>query len=241
MRIFPDPEARLRAVRRSALYFGERLLWFGVEDTHSHHVVEAAPGRIRYLARDLGCILARTGAVAFRPPYVQPVETRRHLENCWPYVLGNADVHGLGADLAWLDASGIPDLVGARLLPGFDPLRWKRHLPRRTLAEMLETLNLRVPEAMPIPDLRALGASRIASAAAAAIGWPDLGSNTPVVVDARAAATRLALEAGIGAAEVAHALSVDPRIVRRLRSRAESPALALAIRRRLDLERAWRR
>ncbi|MBA2319957.1 MAG: hypothetical protein H0V89_02270 [Deltaproteobacteria bacterium] len=221
----------LRTVRRVARFFGPRTLWFCVADNHLHQVVEAEPAEVSLLRRNLDFVLRGLTGQRFDLRF-KPVEEQSHLLSCWPYVRGNREHHGLLAN----EGSGIADIVGARLVPGFDPRRWERHIPRRTLAGMLEAVDFPGIEPMPKAEVRAHGSTALVRAAAGAIGWPEIESNLRVMVHARAAAIHIAGQAGIAAGEIRHALGISRSTAHRLGTRRD-PALEEGILRRLAFDR----
>ncbi len=152
--VFNERAMALRTVRRVARFFGPRTLWFCVADNHLHQVVEAEPAEVSLLRRNLDFVLRGLTGQRFDLRF-KPVEEQSHLLSCWPYVRGNREHHGLLAN----EGSGIADIVGARLVPGFDPRRWERHIPRRTLAGMLEAVDFPGIEPMPKAEVRAHGST----------------------------------------------------------------------------------
>jgi hypothetical protein len=223
--IFTRPGSLLRAVRRIALHLGSRNLWFSVADTHLHAVVEATPDEVGVLRRDIKCTLDGLGLEDFQPPRTRPILDQRHLENCWPYVVGNRQKHGIVG-------AGFKD-VGARILDGFDRTKWKAHLPRRSLGDQLQALGVPATASAPASQERvaALGSAAVVRAAAATIGWPDLTGRTPSVVAARGAALRVGCAAGIPRRELAEALGVGRHTARRMTVRkADAFDAALLIR-----------
>jgi len=237
--IFVDRAMRLRAIRHLARYLGARTLWFGFSDNHVHFVIEADPGKIRRIGRDLVGILRRLSARTFQPPFAQPIENQRHLLNCWPYVVANLDRHGVPGNALLDDGSGLADVIGARILPGFDPTTWAKFLPRRGIADKLVELKLpaNAGDTAPIELVRELGAVALARAAAACVGWVDLTSDAPLVVHARAAVVDLGFSAGVARAEIGHALAQTRSSLWRLNRRPVT-ALRETILRRISFEDA---
>ncbi|MBA2319851.1 MAG: hypothetical protein H0V89_01740 [Deltaproteobacteria bacterium] len=233
--VFPTLPERLGAVRRLARHFGKRSLWFCLSDTHLHELIEAREEELPFILRDLKFVLDGLSDVQFDRPKVKPVREQSHLENCWKYVVSNREKHGLDSGL--LDpGAGFVDVVGARVLPGFDRDRWKVHLPRWKTADLLGRLRLPLDATRPAtPDeVRAHGSFRLARSAAAAVGFPDLSLNIPHAVAARSAAIQLGLEAGLARADLAHAVQVVRQTTYGL---GAAPAEVLdALKRRITLE-----
>ncbi len=233
--VFPTQPERLGAVRRLAKHFGKRSLWFCVSDTHVHELIEAQAEEVPYILRNLQFVLDALSDVRFDRPKAKPVREQGHLENCWKYVVSNREKHGLDSGL--LDpGAGFVDVIGARVLPGFERERWKLHLPRWKIGDLLGRLGL-PPDASRLAtpeEVRAHGAIRLARSAAAAVGFPDLAKNIPPVVAARSAAIQLGLEAGLARADLAHAVQVVRQTTYGL---GAAPAEVLdALKRRITLE-----
>jgi hypothetical protein len=225
--VFRDRRVVLATARRLSLYFGARTLWFCVVDSHVHDIVEgteAESGRIR---RDVAAMLAAVTGKPFDLVRAKPIVEQSHLLNCWPYVVDNAQRHGVRQPVQ--EGSGLADVLGARRLPGFDRGCWQRHLPRVTVADLLAKLELPAGVAYPAraEDLRGRGAVLIAMAAAAVAGVPDLSGRSAQVVAARAAAVEVCGLAGVGTPETAHALGVSRQAVWRLGSRGSDGAEAI--------------
>jgi hypothetical protein len=236
--VFPAGVDRLRAVRRLASHLGGRSLWFCLADTHLHEVVEASADEIPFVLRDLRFVLEGLAGDVFQVPHSKEIADQRHLENCWRYVVSNNQQHGVNRGPID-DGSGLADVVGARWLPGFEADRWQRHLPRRSLGDLLRQLDIPPAAATPATRevVRAIGAVHLARLAAGAVGWPDLHGNSPAVAAARSAAMRLGLDAGLARSDLGYALDIARQTTYAVAAR-EHPVLEAVVRRRISFEAA---
>lgn len=155
------------------------------------------------------------------------------------YLLTQPEKHGLDTHPALWTGSCFADIIGARTLPGLQ-LQLGNALPRFRARSAYEAVGLPATAIAPATnaEIRVLGASGLTAAAAAAVAVDALlRGNQPAVASARRVAVRLATKAGISAEEVAWALGVSTRAVRRLRGQAVEEAAAATVRRRVALER----
>lgn len=228
--LFQDAAARLGAARRVARLSAGRVILFCAVDDHLHVVLQDS----RFGAGRLGGVLrkglAREG-VSLAPSHLRPVESRRHLTTLVGYVLRQPAKHGLRGSAALWEGSCLPDLLGARRLPG-ELLPLGAVLPRWRARQVLEPVGLsRWPRQA---SAEGQGLAALGRAAAGSCGVPKVGGGrSPQDSLARLVFVHLALEAGFGSAVVEEALGITPRAVRRLRGREVDLSAALTW---LDLE-----
>jgi hypothetical protein len=232
-----ERRALLRALTRRG---GPRLLLFNLVDDHLHQVLSGR--RVKVLARDLRrAIGAARPDLELDPPHVKPVSTRSYLRWLVEYLLDQPRKHDLaGVHPALWTGSCFQDLIGLRLLPGFDPARIRAELPRLRQRHLFPHVGLTPSLLAPADDdaLHRAGAARIVRLAAAtcAVG-PELKGRSRPVVEARALAVNLAARVGLATREVAGYLGVGTRAVQKLARRDHAMSKAeLALRRRLTLE-----
>jgi hypothetical protein len=240
-RLFPEEDQLLGATRAVARIGGRHQLLFNVADNHGHSVVDGDAKTARYVAASLRRVLARLpGGRPLEPARIKPVNGRSHLENLVPYVLTQTAHHGLAKHPAAWIGSCLPDLVGARILPGFDRTRLEAALPRYPLDEAaLLTVGLDFP--LPHPDreaLRALGATRLWRAAGAAVGVEEPVRKHPIEVAARVVYVALAKEAGIVDREARETAKIARSAWYRLAEVAPDGRLLAVVRQQLALQHA---
>ncbi len=231
-----ERRALLRALTRQG---GPRLLLFNLVDDHLHQVLSGR--RVKVLARDLRrSIQAARPDLELEPPHVKPVGTRSYLRWLVEYLLDQPRKHDLaGVHPALWTGSCFQDLIGLRLLPGFDPARIRAELPRLRQRHLFPHVGLTASPLAPADDdaLHRAGAARIVRLAAAtyAVG-PELEGRSNPVVEARALAANLATRVGLAKRDVASYLGVGARAVQKLARRDAESNAELALRRRLTLE-----
>lgn len=234
--LFPD---RLReAVRMLVDRAGSALLAFCLVDDHGHVGLSAEEARMLCVRRALTLGFRTLSPEVVDLPHVRPVTTRSHLENLYGYCLGQVGHHGLDVDPALWAGSCFPDLVGARCLVVLLP-RARQVLPRFDLRDVAYAVQLGHRDIGPLElaAARRLGAFRVWQAAAFAVGAPsepghaDSASNL-----ARAAATRVAADAGIAREELLEAMQCTSRTWYRLRGTPPDPTHARAVLVRLACE-----
>jgi hypothetical protein len=227
-------------IRELARIAGPRLLMFGLADDHQH--TGLAGDTLNLLVRDLRATMRRLRPdLELAPAHVKPFEDRRHLRSTVDYLIRQPTKHELdGVHPALYSGTCFLDLVGARLLQGYEVDRLRAELPRLKDVDLLPIVGLE-PRPLQLAsddDLHRVGAARIANLAAAvfAVG-PGLSGRTPIVVRARTLAARLIMSLGLGAADGARYLGVNARQVQRLaHDGPHDPAGEEALRRRLTLE-----
>lgn len=161
-------EAQRRALMRSIVATGRaRLLLPSLVDDHLHGLARTdQPG---YLARDLRKVIrTQRPDLEFKQPHLEPVGTRAYLRWLVTYLLSQPIKHGLIGHPALWTGSCFQDLVGARILDGFDPGGLWDELPRFRLREAYEIVGLTSVELAPANDeeLGRAGASRLVDLAA---------------------------------------------------------------------------
>jgi len=235
-----DESERRRLVSALAWTGGPRLLMFSLVDDHAH--LALVGDRLGLLVRDLRWVVRRFRPdLQLDPAHVKPVESRSHLNWLLHYMLRQPEKHELaGVHPALFSGSCFQDLVGVRLLPGFDPKRLHAELPRLSLRDFFPDVGL---VADPIAaatneQLRRAGAARIAELAAASLGvGSEFRDRNEPTVRARALVARLSLLLRFAPREVSRYLQVGVRQVQRLaHDRSEDTDAERALRRRLVLE-----
>jgi hypothetical protein len=234
--LFPSDRRRLDAVRALARVAGGRMALFFVADDHVHLVVHAPESGVGRLGRDLLLALRAVAEAPIQPGRPKPVAGRDHMRTLLRYVLTQTSHHRIPVHPALWTGSCVPDLLGARRIPGLD-LQLGEALPRAGEGEVLEAVELDSAPLVPADDalLRGLGPARIAAAAARAAGVVLEGRSAPVV-EARTAAVQLGRALGLPPSLLAEVLGVTPRSVGYLTARPAPEALLAAVRRRVALD-----
>ncbi len=237
----PDEVSRRQIVGAIAKVAGGEVALFCVVDDHVHVVLWCDEKRRGTLSAGLTLAVRTLCKVEVEAPFVRTVRDRAHLE--WladVYILRQPWKHGLDAHPALWTGSCFADLAGARLIPGLE-LCIGSALPRWRHRRAYNAVFLPEVELIPVSEerIRAFGATRLASAAANAVGADvGLAGNAAAVVLARRATARLAKSAGIPNSEVAHSLGLHPVAAARLRNREVDEPVLRAVRMRLALEDA---
>lgn len=231
-------EAELRrAARLIGRVCGERLLAWALPGDHFHSLLDGSRAQAGCTGRDVRLAFRGLGTVLLEPHY-REVTSRRDLENVVAYLLRQPRKHESCEKPALFSGGCFPDLVGARILDGWNPDRLLSHLPRFDPAGHLHEV---AASAMPKPatddDIRAIGAAGLASAAAAALGvaYPFCGNEAPVVA-ARRAAAGLGAAAGIPRSEIAFAVGVTGQAAGRMARAPRNARVEGAVRVWLGLE-----
>jgi hypothetical protein len=218
--IAPDEAARRALVRVLVERAAKVLVLFCVVDDHVHLVLLCDDDTRRKVVRAVGYALRTASKVPLQEPYVEPVETRTHAERLVPYVLNQAEHHGLGVASAAWSGSCLPDLLGARDV-GWKSQLWKA-LPRLRQRELYTAVRMPAVRLGPVSDavVRAAGPTGLAAAASAAFGVdPALSGRSDETALAVAAAAHLARAAGLPLAALAAALGRERASVSRAASR----------------------
>lgn len=238
--VFISEECRLDAVRVLVRLTRGWMPLFCLADEHGHLVSLASVDHTRRLVRGLIQALNPRLGTKLAAPFFKPVESRSHLEALVRYVLDQTTHHGIqraGHPALW-SGSSFPDLVGARLLEGFDARRLREALPRWSEERIFAALEL--PWVPPATDdtLRAAGLARVVGAAARAVGHLKLEGRTPPVVRARRTVARTARLLGFTTGQLAFALGCPPRTARHLATAPDDPPMARALRLQVALHEA---
>jgi REP element-mobilizing transposase RayT len=234
-------ETQRRSLMRSVVATGrERLLLPCLVDDHLHGLARThQPG---YLARDLRRVIrTQRPDLELKQAHLEPVGTRAYLRWLVTYLLTQPIKHGLPGHPALWTGSCFQDLVGARLLDGFDPSGLLDELPRFRLREAYEIVGLNAVELAPATDeeLRRAGASRLVDLAAGvfAVGPEMRGAGrSKRVVEARVLAAHAGRVVGLPPGETARFLGVGTRTVHSLAKRPPPDRGMVALRKRLALE-----
>ncbi len=237
---FPGRVELRAAIHSLVRVAGSQLAAFGIAAEHTHVLLHCERPRAGLLARALlKSLRAVAGPVPLEPARLQPVLEPDHLWWLHDYLLQLPSRAGLPTHPALWEGSPLPDLLGARWLPGFNPL----------LPELLEGWGPEracrlvglptVPVALTPHQVRMSGIGRIAAAAAAATAAPpgkDGRASSQVV--ARRAAARLARRAGLPPSELAWAFGQSRRTAYRLAADPLQASALRALELRLGLEQA---
>lgn len=236
-----DETERRQLVRAVVGVAAGRLAVFNLVDQHLHLLARSDwPARLADSVRRV--LRSRLGGLELRPPNVKPIRSRDHLLNCVGYILRQTDRHEIGgSNPALWTGSAFLDIVGARILYGFDLAVLVQEVPRLKKRELYEQVGLEPVELVPASDadlLRA-GPARIAELAASVFAAsPTYAGRRDETVKARALAAHVADGLDIATAEIARFIGVAPRAVRYLedRHRALQIVAVRALRLRLALE-----
>ena len=235
---FPTPGHRLEAARCIARVGAGRVLMFELPDDHGHVMSACREIELPSLRSALTRALTPIAVVPIAASHVQPVRSRVHLLRNVRYFLTQSEHHGIARPL--LDpGSCFQDLVGARILPGFEPAALKRAAPRLTRADLLAIVKL--PESALSPatpaDLRRVGVSAIVRVAAEAVGAKtDLADRTAATVLARRAAVHTTDLSDLSRRDLRTELQLSARAIRRLAHEPIDSAVLRAVRLRVSIE-----
>lgn len=235
--LFPDEAAYREALHRIGKVSRDRLALHGLLPEHVHLLPRADRAESGRLAQATLATLAPLVATPFAAPsFIRKVESRAHLRYLLRYFLAQPVKHKVPGPPALWVGSCLPDLIGARLVPGLTPCI-ARVLPELTPGMALRILDLPPVEPAGRDAIRAAGAVRLREATSAALALdPELAGKRRRVVQARRAVLCLARWAGIPAVEVAWALGVSARTLRNLVKVEAERDLMRAICVRLALE-----
>lgn len=236
--LFPGPDHSRRAVWKLVDVLGGDLALFCIVDDHVHAVIVCDEPTLQPRVRAMTRSIRALAAVPVNPTHVQRVEGRKHMLTLLDYVLRQPIKHDQPTHPALWDGGCLPDLVGARYLPGLH-LRIGDALPRATQADALRAVGLSGSRLEPLhlDAVRALGPARLIAAAAAATGSdPRLRDKRRSEASARRVACSLAKAAGMPMSELAWHLDVTPRACRRLVAHPGVQGLEDVVLRRLALE-----
>jgi hypothetical protein len=197
-------------------------------DTHLHIGAFCSEEEARELARRVKIAMQRlfSYGVPFHDARIRPVYDQSHASNLLHYIIGQSAHHAAPQDDAH-EANCIHDLLGARVIASWLAVRLREHLARVTRESLLAPLGLRSFNERSALDLNAI---------AAAFALPGLDGPGADAIAARRVAAHLATPAE--RPELAEALGVSPRTLRRLASEPVHEGHLRAIRRQLGLRDA---
>ncbi len=236
--LFPDPWRRRQALRKLMDVAGAELALFCIVDEHVHTVPVCDEATLERRRRGLTRLFRSVAAVEVNPAHVKPIEDRDHMLNVFDYVLRQPEKHGLPGHPALWPGSCLPDLLGARLLPGLQ-LRILDVLPRAQERDALAAVQLPIGRLIEptAQQVRMLGVQRVALAASAVFAaQPSLNGLGKLDVRARRLACHVARLVGLPTLDMASCLGIDPRSVRRLAASPIDSREPRALLRRLALE-----
>ena len=240
---FSEEAACRRAVRALLRVAGRRAVLFNLVDDHVHLVADVDAAELGHLTRTVLLALRACTEVPFSPVFVKEVAERAHLETLVRYVLDQGPHHGLSAHPALATGSCFSDMVGARVLPGFE-LRLPSLLPRFRMRAAYAVVGLGTDRPLAPADdaaLAAAGPARLLAACSSATAAPpDLAGRESCALDARTAFVQLSRVAGFSSAVVAKVGGIPLRSAQFLAHREPSPAVLGAVRLRIALEDAVR-
>lgn len=236
--LFVAEQHYLEALHRLGAVCGGCLALFALVAEHLHLVALLSRFAVGYLARAAVLTLRPIVATPFAPSYIKPVASRSHMRWLLRYLLEQPAKHGMAGHPALWAGSCLPELVGARRIPGLE-LCITRVLPDYQPATALSIVGL--PGArLPLADastLHAAGALRLRNATAAVLGTaPALAGTTLVANRGRRAFVQLATRVGIPRTEVVDALQIGRKAIWRLARPVADRDLLAAIARRVVLE-----
>jgi REP element-mobilizing transposase RayT len=239
---FGDEARLLVAVRALVRTAGTWTLMFCIVDEHVHLAVKCDRERAGRIAQATAlAVRPYVGGNGLEPARIRPVSGNRHLDNLVGYLVRQPAKHGVNGHPALWGGSCFLDLVGARVIDGFDPKRIAAAYPRYRVARLHDAVGLAGASPAPasLDTVHRIGLARLVEATAAAHAVPDLSGRARPANTVRATAARLGLEAGFRCLEVSDALGVHRSQIGRLARRARED-LATAARVRLSLEEAIR-
>lgn len=235
--LFTEERHYLEALHRLGQVCKGNLVLFALIAEHLHLIVllsRAAAGR---LAQAVQLTLRPLVKTPLATSFIEEVDGRGHMYRSVKYELEQPKKHGMPGPAALWPGSCLPELVGARFIPGL-ALRITEALPTFQVQQALRVLKLPGVEVPPAErqQLRAAGATRLVSATAAALGVESLKGNRPREITARMAVVYIATRLDIPSTEVQSATGMNRQTLYRLRRRAVCPEYIDAIRRRIALE-----
>lgn len=238
MPVARDEAGRRAVVRRIVEVAGAWLVLFCVVDDHVHVVLVCLGDRVGRVRAALVHALRPLSAAPLAPPYVRAVNGRRHLQWLVDYLLTQTTHHDLAVHPARWSGSCLHDLVGARVLDGWQP-RLFELLPRLGIRHVARVAGLDAGQLVPASDeaVRLAGAADLVTAASAALAAPpELRGRAPAVLRARRAAAQVGWAAGISDDELRWALRVSAPTLWRARRVPVEPAVLGALRLQVTLQ-----
>jgi hypothetical protein len=236
---FPSESRRRLAIRKLVQVAGNEMVLFCVVDEHIHLVVCCSRQRAGLIGRSVLRALNPISDVPLELGDLREVQGRSHLERLVRYHLRQVLHHDVpGADPALWSGSCFQDMVNARVIEGLQLRLWEA-LPRLRLRVAYQHVGLPQKPIEPLDDagVRAAGATRIVSATSAALAANErLDGDGAAEVLGRKAAVQLTRVTGMQMGEIAWALDVTTRAVRRLLEPDVAEPITRAVRIRLALE-----
>jgi hypothetical protein len=237
-RLCPEDADRLAAMGTIARVAGPSLRLWAIADEHAHILVAADRATAGHLASAVARALRRLpGVPELAAARFTAVNGRDHLTTLVGYVLRQSSHHGIRVHPARWNGSCLPDLVGARRLPGHRAEGLAADLPRVDIAALaLRGVGVEPLAPLDLPRIRDLGPARPFDASAAAIGRGALTGSERIVIAAREAYAALCVGAGVPAAEARRIAGIPGRSWTRLAAGDGDPAWMATIRARLALD-----
>ena len=135
-----------------------------------------------------------------------------------------------GDEILW-PGSCFHDLIGARMLPGFDSGLLRRVLPRLQNEIIYAKVNLRRLKPATDAQLQFVGLSQMAQCAMKTLPQPKGRAGRP----SRIATVQIAKQLGFRTAEIARTLQMPRRTIRELAATTREPAIENALRMQVAL------
>lgn len=232
--LWADERELLRLVQHLTQLGGPSLVAFCIVDDHLHSFHVGPRRRVGAVASGM----SQTIATATEPAFIKEVRGRSYRNWLLRYILTQVLKHRLPGPPALWSGSSFLDLVGARLLPGFDRTVVTHVLPRTRVDFIFQELGLTAEPILPGDELCDTTVHELTMAAMATLGVNSaMSGKAAQLVAARRLAAWAARAHGLSATELARYLDLDPSSVRRL-ARSRPPASHVdALRTRLALER----
>ena len=231
-------DAELNAfVRTVARVGGPSVVLFGFAGDHGHVVVQTPDMRSLGFLRSKLRRARPFSKLAAADVLVRPVDDRDHLATLIGYMGRQPLHHEVSGDPALSLGSSLPDLVGARSLPGFTAATVAAALPAVDVAETgLRAIGLKGP-LLPAPDvaLTEFGAAAIWRACRDALAF-DGNGRSEYAIAARSALRVLTAAAGISISEARDAGEISRSAWFRLPGGADEAVLRV-VRMRVSLVR----
>jgi hypothetical protein len=236
--LFTKTKHHLEALHRIGRVCKGNLVLFALIAEHLHLIAQLSRAAAGRLAQSVLLTLRPLVKTPLASSYIKEVEGPGHMYRSVRYELEQPKKHGMPGHPALWPGSCLPELVGARVIPGLT-LRIKEAEPTFKVERALKILRLPGEKVQPAGrrQLRSAGAARIVAATAAAFGVePTLEGNRPHVRIARRAVAYIADKIGLPTADIKVVTGLDEHSLWRLRRREVSDTCIDAIRRRVTLE-----
>jgi REP element-mobilizing transposase RayT len=238
-KIFPDEAERRKAIVRLSR-MDIVLLLFCIVEEHLHAVNKTEPSRAGRQAQAIQSAMQPLVDAELLPAFKRLVKDRGYLAWLIRYHVRQPIKHKVKEHAALWSGSCFQDLVGARYVPGL-ALPLGKSLPQYNVTTVLSHLDLVPSSVAPLGNdaIQALGAKRLAAAAASAVAaGPRLDNRRTESVHAKRMAALVAREVGISDDEITWVLPITKRWVRCATPQQGDDKRLKAIRIRLALEEA---